>query len=440
MDIKHATFKGGIHPNYHKEYTDKLPIEVMPAPKEVVISLAMHIGAPCTPVVAVGDTVKMGQLIGDSTAFVSANIFSSVSGKVTKIETREVASNQKAQCIIIENDFLDTLDESITPRSVKDLEPQEIVNIINDAGIVGLGGASFPTKVKFSPPPDVKIDYIIINGAECEPYLTSDHALMREEPKKLVEGLKLCMRALRLNNGYIGIEDNKQDAIDAVKAVCDDSIQVYSLHTKYPQGSEKQLINAITGREVASGALPSSAGCLIINSTTCIAIYDAVYNAMPLIEKICTVTGSGIVEPKVVKFRIGTMVNEVIDYCGGLTDDISKVILGGPMMGFAQYKTTVPTVKSTGGILCLNEKDAFVNPPSSCIRCGKCIGVCPIHLMPMNIAGYSAKGDFAKCEEYNALDCIECGSCAFTCPARRPLVASIRVAKRTIIANRKKNG
>lgn len=440
MEIKHATFKGGIHPSYNKQFTDKLPIENMPAPKEIVLPMSMHIGAPCNPVVEVGQEVKMGQLVGQAAGFVSANIHASVSGKVKAIEKRLTGNGQKTLCVVIENDFKDELAEDIKPKSWEDLTTQELLDIVAAAGIVGLGGATFPTRVKLSPPADKKIDYLIINGAECEPYLTSDHAVMREMPEKVVGGLKIMMKILGQAKGYIGIEDNKEDAIKAIADASDASVEIYSLHTKYPQGSEKQLVTAITGREVPSGALPSEVGCVISNSGTAVAIYEAVTQGMPLIQRVTTVTGNGIKEPKVLKFRIGTMVNEIIEYCGGLTDDISKVILGGPMMGFAQFTTVIPSNKGTSGILCLNTDDTKIEDPSNCIRCGKCAQVCPMNLMPLYIAGYSLKGEYDKSEEYNAMDCIECGSCAFTCPARRPLVSSIRVAKSKIVEKRRKNG
>ena len=355
------------------------------------------------------------------------------------IEKRLANNGQKVLCVVIENDFKDDLCEDVKPNDPEKLSEAELLDIVAAAGIVGLGGATFPTRVKLAPPADKPIDHVIINGAECEPYLTSDHALMRENPEKVVGGLKIMMKILGQKKGYIGIENNKQDAISAVQGAADDSIEIYSLETKYPQGGEKQLVQAITGKEVPSGALPAEVGCIIANAGTAAAVYDAVVNGMPLIERVVTVTGSGITTPKVLRFRIGTMVNEIVDYCGGLTDDAAKVILGGPMMGFAQYTTVVPSNKGTSGVLCLNAKDAFIEPPSNCIRCAKCTHACPMHLMPLYLGGYSEKGNYDKCEEYNAMDCIECGSCAFVCPARRPLVSSIRVAKKAITAKRRKN-
>ncbi len=440
MEIKHATFKAGIHPAYNKQFTDHLPIEIMPAPAEVVLPLSMHIGAPCKPIVEVGQAVKMGQLVAEADGFVSANIHASVSGTVKAIENRLTGNGQKSLCIVIENDSQDELSDEIKPMAWEDLSVEALLECVANAGIVGMGGATFPTRVKLVPPADKKIDHIIINGAECEPYLTSDHAVMREHPEKVIGGLKIMMKILGQTKGYIGIEDNKEDAIQAIQAAADESIEIYSLHTKYPQGSEKQLVTAITGREVPSGTLPSEVGCVISNSSTAMAIYDAVTSGMPLIERVVTVTGKGINEHAVLQFRIGTLVSDIIEYCGGTTADVEKVILGGPMMGFAIFDTAVPATKGTSGILCMNDEEAYMLEPSNCIRCGKCTEVCPMGLMPLYIASYSLNGDYDKSDEYNAMDCIECGSCAFICPARRPLVASIRVAKKHIQAKRRKDG
>lgn len=436
--MKHATFKGGIHPAYNKHYTESLKIEDMAPVKQVVIPMSMHIGAPCTPVVNKDDKVKMGQLIGQAGGFVSANIHASVSGTVTAVEKRLTSDGRMTMCVIIENDFADTPSDEMKAHAVDKLTEKDIKGIIGSAGLVGLGGATFPTHVKLSPPEGTKIDYVIINGAECEPYLTSDDALMKEYPEKVIGGLKIIMKVLGQSKGYIGIEANKPEAIGAMEKLADETVEVYTLDTKYPQGSEKHLITAITGREVPSGALPSAVGCVVSNAATAAAVYDAVMTGKPVYERLVTITGSGIKEPKVLKVRVGTMVGEIIDYCGGLTDDIKKVVLGGPMMGFAQYTTDVPATKGTSGILCLNEKDAAIPEPSNCIKCGKCVDACPMHLMPLYIAAYSQRINYEKAEEYNALDCIECGSCAYVCPAKRPLVSAIRVAKREIVAKRKR--
>jgi electron transport complex protein RnfC len=429
-----VTFKGGIHPPYNKSYTDKLPIVEMPAPKEAAISMSMHIGAPAGPIVEVGQEVKMGDLIGKAPGFVSSNVHASVSGVVAKIEPRLMSNGGKATCVVIENDFKDTPSEGFQKRDWQTLSKEELLAIIGESGSVGLGGATFPTRVKLSIDPKLKIDFMILNGAECEPYLTNDHALMREEPEKVIGGLKIMMKIVGVEKGHIGVESNKPDAIAALRAAAGSSIEIVELETKYPQGGEKQLISAITGREVPSGGLPSAVGCVVCNVATSAAVYEAVSSGKPVYERIATVTGSGIKTPKVVRFRIGTPVSEIIDFCGGLTDDVAKVVFGGPMMGFAQYDMSIPSTKGTSGILCMNRKDAAIGEPTNCISCTKCVKACPMHLMPLYIAAYAEKGSFEKCEEYYALDCIECGSCAFVCPARRPLVSSIRLAKREVAA------
>ncbi|MBF7097854.1 electron transport complex subunit RsxC [Alkalibacter mobilis] len=441
MDIKHSTFKGGIHPPYRKELTKDKPLITVAAPEVVVIPMSLHIGAPCKPVVKKGDKVKKGQLIGEANGFVSVPIHASVSGEVKAVEPRLHPNGQKVMSVVIENDMEESLHEDIISRGeLENLSPQEIKDIILNAGIVGLGGATFPTHVKLSPPPDKNIDCVIINAAECEPYLTTDDHLMRDFPEKIVYGLKAMMKVLGVDKGFIGIEDNKPEAIEAMfKAVDEkDNIEIYSLHTKYPQGSEKQLIAAVTGREVPSGALPMDAGVVVSNVGTALAVSDAIRLGMPLIERVVTVTGSAITDPQTMIVKIGTSVNHLIEACGGFSEPPAKVINGGPMMGIAQFSTDIPVIKATSGILCLNEKDAYVPEPSQCIRCGKCVSVCPVKLLPLYISEYSLRRDFDKCKSYNALDCVECGSCSFICPAKRTLVSSIRVAKREIIASSRK--
>lgn len=440
MEIKKGTFKKGIHPPYNKHFTEKLPIEVMPSPKEVVLPMSMHIGAPATPAVEVGQYVHLGEVVGRAAGYVSSNIHASVSGTVTAVEPRLTSGGKKEMCVVIENDFKDDTAGAFVKHDPETVTAEEIIQIVSQAGIVGLGGATFPTSVKLSPSADSHIEYVIVNGAECEPYLTSDHAIMREQADKLVGGMRLLKKIFGLDKAYIGIEDNKPDAIAAVANAGSDDIVVYELETKYPQGSEKHLITAITGREVPSGALPAQVGCIVCNAATTIAIYEAVTEGKPIYERVVSVTGSGIKQPKVLSFRIGTSVREIIEYCGGLTDDIGKVILGGPMMGPAIYNFDVPAGKGTSGILCMNAMEAEIEEPSNCIRCAKCTEVCPMGLMPLYLGSYSEKRNFEKCDEYSVLDCIECGCCAFTCPARRPLVAEIRLAKREVQALRKKRG
>lgn len=440
--MKLLTFKGGIHPPHGKEYSNKKPIERAEAPKVVYIPIQQHIGAPAKPIVEVGDEVKLGQKIAEAGGFVSANIHSSVSGKVIAIEPHEIP-NGKGMCIVIENDFKEELHESVKPHGkLEDLSKEEIVEIIKEAGIVGMGGATFPTHVKVCPPPGSTAEFVILNGAECEPYLTADHRLMLEQPEKVVLGCRALMKVLDVNKGFIGIEENKPDAIEAVQNVAKDfpEIEVVTLKVKYPQGAEKQLIYACTGREVPSGGLPIAAGAVVDNVGTAAAIADAITTGMPLIERITTVTGPCIAEPKNLITKIGTRVNEIIDQCGGYKEgtNLGKVIMGGPMMGFTQWHTEISTNKGSSGILLLTEEESRTPEMQNCIRCGRCTDVCPSFLQPLLISAYSMKNDFDKAEEQNAMDCIECGSCSFICPARRPLVQTIRTAKREIGAKRRK--
>lgn len=440
--MKLLTFRGGIHPQYRKEYSNKKPLERAESPKVVYIPLQQHIGAPAKAIVEVGEEVKLGQKIGEQQGFVSCNVHSSVSGKVIGIESHEVPGGN-GLCVIIENDFKEEVHESVKPKGELDnLNKEEIVSIIKEAGIVGMGGATFPTHVKISPPPDKKIDVVILNGAECEPYLTADHRLMLENPEDVVFGLRALMKALNVKKGFIGIEVNKPDALEAVKKVAESykDIEVVSLEIKYPQGAEKQLIYACTGREVPSGGLPMDAGAVVNNVGTAAQIAKSIKTGMPLVERITTVTGSCINEPKNLITKVGTLVYEIIEQCGGFKEDkqIGKVIMGGPMMGIAQYTTDIPTNKGSSGILCLDENEARMPKSQNCLRCGKCLNVCPAFLQPLYISAYSLKNDFIRAEEFRALDCIECGSCSFICPARRPLLQSIRNAKKEIITIKKK--
>lgn len=440
--MKLLTFKGGIHPPHGKEYSNKKPIERAEAPKVVYIPIQQHIGAPAKPIVEVGDEVKLGQKIAEAGGFVSANIHSSVSGKVIAIEPHEIP-NGKGMCIVIENDFKEELHESVKPHGkLEDLSKEEIVEIIKEAGIVGMGGATFPTHVKVCPPPGSTAEFVILNGAECEPYLTADHRLMLEQPEKVVLGCRALMKVLDVNKGFIGIEENKPDAIEAVQNVAKDfpEIEVVTLKVKYPQGAEKQLIYACTGREVPSGGLPIAAGAVVDNVGTAAAIADAITTGMPLVERITTVTGSCIKEPKNLVIKVGTLVSEIIEQCGGYRDDkkLGKLIMGGPMMGIAQYTDEIATNKGSSGILCLSEEESRLPKPQNCLRCGRCTNVCPAFLQPLYISAYSLKNDFEMAQEHRALDCIECGSCSFICPARRPLLQSMRNAKKEIIAMKKK--
>lgn len=442
MKLDNLTFNGGVHVPHNKEFTEKKPLEYAKEPNIVYIPLHQHTGAPCEALVNVGDRVKVGQKIGQSQAFVSAPIHSSIAGIVKSITTITTPTGMNSACIVIESDGTGEIDESVKSKgSLDQLSSKEIIDIIKDAGITGMGGAGFPTHVKLSPPPEKKIDTVILNGAECEPFLTADHRLMLEMPEKVIFGLKAIMKALNVENGFIGIENNKMDAVDALKSVIkeEDKIQIVTLKTKYPQGDEKRLISAVTGRIVPSGGLPMDVGCVVNNVSTAKAIAEAIIEGKPLYERVVTVTGNGVNEPKNLVVKIGTKFQEVIDQCGGFNGEPGKVIMGGPMMGLAQFSTEVPVIKGSGGILVLTEKEALAEKVSPCIKCGKCLEVCPVSLQPLHISAYSLKNNFEGAEKYRALDCVECGACSFICPAKRPLVESIRFAKREILAKRKKS-
>ncbi|PSJ31415.1 electron transporter RnfC [Peptostreptococcus russellii] len=440
--MKLLTFKGGIHPPYGKEYANKKPIERAKAPATVYIPLQQHIGAPAKCIVEVGDEVKLGQKIGEAQGFVSSNIHSSVSGVVKAIKECGVPGGT-AMCVVIENDFKEELHENVKPHGeIEDLSREEIVAIIKEAGIVGMGGATFPNHVKVSPPPDSKAEYVILNGAECEPYLTADDRLMVEYPETVVYGLRVLMKVLDVKKGFIGIEVNKPEAIKNMveAASAYPEIEVVSLQVKYPEGAEKQLIYACTGREVPSGALPIAAGAVVDNVATSAAIARAIKEGMPLVERITTITGPCIKEPKNLITKVGTKFSEIIEQCGGVKEGVkaSKLIAGGPMMGLAQFTDDISTNKGSSGILILDEEMATAPEPMNCIKCGRCTDVCPAFLQPLFISAYSLKNNFDEAEKHRAMDCIECGSCSYICPSRRLLLPSIRQAKREIGAKRRK--
>jgi electron transport complex protein RnfC len=434
------TFKGGVHPGHFKSATEKKPTVPAKPPAVAIIPMSQHIGAPCEPLVAVGDEVKMGQKVGDSKGFVSAPVHSSVSGKVVKIGMCNSALGRTVQAVFIENDFQDTWHEDVKPNDDwKNLSADDLKKIIRDKGIVGMGGATFPTHVKVSPPPGQKIDYILVNAAECEPYLTADHRAMLERAEDMIVGLQLVMKVVDAPKGLIGIEDNKPDAVEALKKAAAGiaNIEVHALHTKYPQGAEKQLIKVFTDREVPSGGLPSMVGCVVQNVGTCIAIADAVRFGKPLIERIVTITGSGITEPKNMLVRVGTPIEEVVEQCGGFRPNIRKMVLGGPMMGLSQPgPENMPVIKGTSGILCLTDQEVEIHEIQPCIKCAKCVDVCPVSIMPLFIGSCVEQNMYDKAEAYNAMDCIECGCCTYICPAKRPLVQWIRMAKGDIAARR----
>jgi electron transport complex protein RnfC len=435
------TFSGGVHPFEGKEYTEKKKIEILPSPKSVAIPLAQHIGAPTEPLVEKGQEVKAGQKIAEANGYISVPVHSSITGKVKGIDLIDHPVSGRGRAVVIEavetESWVDTI---IEEKDYFDLTVEEMRNRIREAGIAGMGGATFPTHVKLTPPPDKKIDVAILNGVECEPYLTADHRLMLENPEEIMNGFRLIMKILGVKQGIIGIESNKKDAVQVMRGHIkkNDNIEIRVFPVKYPQGAEKQLIKATLNREVPSGGLPMDIGVVVQNVGTAKAIYDAVTSRKPLTHRIVTVTGPGVKEPKNVLVPIGTRFQEVIDFCGGLTERAAKIIMGGPMMGITQPHLNVPVVKGTSGILILEEKQSHLAPEEPCINCGRCVEVCPSHLLPTTLQNLVDYDRIEEAERLNIMDCIECGSCSFICPANRYLVQSIRHGKRQLIQLRKK--
>jgi len=432
------SFTGGIHPIYNK-ITRKSKIEIPPLPKKVILPLQQHIGAPCNPLVQPGDEAKVGQKIADSESFVSAPIHASISGKISSIEKAPHPVLGECNAIIIESDGKIEWDTSIKNRENTCLKKDELKSIIKEAGIVGLGGAAFPTHVKLSPPADKPIDTVILNGAECEPYLTCDHRVMLEQIDKILKGFQIIIKILDPKKCCIGIEDNKQNAVALFEEKLLDmglkeKIKIIKLETIYPQGAEKNLIYSITNKKVPAGGLPMDIGCLVQNIQTAKAIYDAVYEGKPLIERVVTITGA-VKEPKNLQVKIGTPLNELIEFCKGYNGTISKIISGGPMMGIAQYTDEIPIIKGSSGILI--QKESPKSEERDCIRCGRCIDVCPMNLMPKMIAQYAKNDLFDQCNEYFALDCYECGCCSYACPSKIHLVQLIKYAKNELMKKKK---
>ena len=424
---------GGIHPQENKLSANH-PIHEADLPKQAVIMLSQHIGAPAKPIVRKGDRVKVGTRIAEPGGFVSAAIHSSVSGQVVKIDQAIDASGYPRPAVFIDvegDEWEATIDRDETLIKDCPFSPKEILQKIADAGIVGMGGACFPSQVKLCPPPPLKAECLIVNAVECEPYLTADHQLMLEHADEILVGLTILMKAVRVSKAYIGIEANKPDAIRLLtkEAANYAGIEVVPLKVKYPQGGEKQLIDAILGRQVATGALPVSTGAVVQNVATVFAVYQAVQKNKPLFERVVTVTGKSLARPGNLLVRIGTPVNQLIEECGGLPEDTGKVIAGGPMMGKSLLNLDVPVAKGTSGVLLMGSREASRGIVQPCIRCAKCVAVCPMGLEPYLLATVSAHGDFERVEREGILACIECGSCMFTCPSHRPILDYVRLGK-----------
>ena len=434
--------KGGVHPEENKISHDS-PIQVQPIPKTVSILLGQHIGKPASPVVSRGDEVKVGTLIAQADGFVSANIHSSVSGKVKKIETILDASGYQKPCITIQCDGEDTWEETIdrTPEIVRDikLSSEEIIQRIAECGIVGMGGATFPTNVKLLPPKDATPECVIINGAECEPYLTADHRTLLERCEEVLIGLQILMKSVGVTKGYVAIENNKRDAIEKLTQLASTmpGIEIVPMKVKYPQGGEKQLIDTVLKRRVASGKLPVTEGAIVQNVGTALAVYEAVQKHKPLVERVVTVTGKAVKNPCNLLVRIGTPLSELIETAGGMPRSTAKLVSGGPMMGKAVYSDEIPVAKGTSGVLMLLEEDTKRRPMRNCIRCAKCVGACPMGLNPAFLMRDTVYKDWEALESNHVYDCIECGSCSFICPANRPLLDHIRIGKGRVMAIRR---
>ncbi|MBQ5799105.1 MAG: electron transport complex subunit RsxC [Oscillospiraceae bacterium] len=432
--MAHAFF-GGVHPNDMKAATHEKAIEQLsPPPALVVIPMSQHFGAPCTPTVAVGDLVKVGQKIGEFKGL-GAPIHASVSGKVVAVEPRPYSMGGNVMSVVIENDYQDTLSEEVkAPANPDTLSVEEMIEMVKNAGIVGMGGATFPTHVKISGGIG-QVDTVIINGAECEPYITGDHRAMLERSEEIIGGACYLAKMFGVAKVVIGVEDNKQNGIDQLNktiAALNAPVVVEPLHCRYPQGGEKQLCQAITGKQVPPGGLPSAIGCAVFNINTTIAIFRAITQGMPVVSKVVTVSGSGVIEPKNVECPIGTPVSELFTYCGGLKEETFKIVAGGPMMGMAQYTTEIPVAKGTGAMLAFaaDEDKSVANP--TCIRCGRCVDACPVHLQPLYLYMYQQKGLIEELEAAHIMDCMECGACAYICPGRLHLTQTFKTAKQMV--------
>ncbi len=434
------TFRGGVHPYDGKELTKDKQIVDLPADKLMVFPMVQHLGAPANPTVKKGDMVLVGQIIGEAGGFISANVISSVSGKVKAIEPMVITTGAKVPCVIIENDEkYEKIEGYGQERDYTKLSNDEIREIVKSAGIVGMGGAGFPANVKISPGNDDEIKYIIVNAAECEPYLTSDYRLLVENPDELIGGLKILLQMFKNANAYIGIENNKQDAIDMLnkKVSNENKISVVPLKTKYPQGGERMLISAITKQKINSRKLPKDVGCIVHNVDTCMSIYRAVAKNIPSHYRIVTVTGDSIKDPNNFRVQNGTKAQSIIDAAGGFIGEPFRVIAGGPMMGMAQHTMEIPATKNLSALLCLSKDKAANYEATNCIRCGKCVNVCPEFLAPVIMMEDVEKNDFDSFAKHNGMECIECGSCAYICPARRKLTQNFKLGKFKVAQKRR---
>lgn len=434
------TFKGGIHPNDGKSLAkDKAIVTVMPK-GDLIYPLSQHIGAPASPIVSVGDHVLKGQKIAEAGGFVSAPIHASVSGTVKAIEPHFNPTGSKVNCIVVENDGEYQEVEYTPSKPLDELTKEEILNLIGEAGIVGMGGAGFPTKVKLSPKEPEKIEYVIANCAECEPYITADYRRMLENPEELVSGMKVVLKLFDNAKGIFGVEDNKPDCIAKLKELTKDEprMEVLALKTKYPQGAERQLIFATTGRAINSSMLPADAGCVVDNVETLIGIHHAVIDGRPVMERIVTVSGDGVKAPGNFKVLFGTNQRELVEAAGGFLGEPEKVISGGPMMGFAMFTLDTPITKTSSSILCLTKDEVAANEPSACINCGRCVEVCPSRIIPSRLADFAEHHNEEAFTKWEGLECVECGSCSYVCPAKRQLKQAIGSMRKIALANRRK--
>ncbi|MDO5135097.1 MAG: electron transport complex subunit RsxC [Eubacteriales bacterium] len=437
--MKRLTFKGGVHPFDGKSMSKDCPSKEYLPKGDLVYPLSQHIGAPAKALVKKGDKVLAGQPLAEAGGFVSVPIHSSVSGTVKGLEKRLTATGSMTDAVIVENDGM-YQETEFTPADLSDLSREEILKRIQDGGVVGMGGAGFPTHVKLAPKEPDKIDYILVNGAECEPYITSDYYRMMTSPEEVVEGLLVILKLFPKATGCICIEDNKPDCIRKMEELTKDipRIQVKELLTKYPQGGERTLIYAVTGREINSSMLPADVGCVVDNVETVCSVYQAVIKGRPVMKRVITVTGDGVQAPAHFDVLTGTDLAEVLEEAGGLVSGAQKVISGGPMMGFAMYDLHVPCTKTSSSLLCMKEDEVTQRKPSPCINCGRCVSACPGLIIPARLAEFALRGDRESFEKYDGMECCECGCCSYICPAKRPLTQSIKSMRKMILASRKK--